>query len=438
MAMFHGVLLLVSLLGIQIDQPADAELRAEVRRLVRQLDAPSLEQREAAEAALLRLGPAALDLLPSEDQQASAEIRKRLAGVRHELQRRASAASADASTISLRGEKMPLSKVLAQVEQQSGNAIVDLRRRFGQPAPERELTLDFERTPFWEALDRVLDQAGLAVYPFAEQRAVGLVMKFNEGRASRFGRASYSGPFRFEAAEIVARRNLLESNARSLSLSVEVAWEPRLRPIILVQRMADAAAVDGRGRPLAFADPQARLEAAAAGTASLVKLDLAFAPPPEDVRAIAALRGTLLATLPGRLETFRFRDLPAARNVRHRIAETEVALEQVRKSARQAATGGNAAETWEVRIRVRFDDAGDALESHRTWIFDNPAWLQTADGRTIAPDDYETTAQSENEVGVAFFFTIEKPIDRYAFVYQTPGSIITRGYDYELKDIPLP
>ena len=97
-----------------------------------------------------------------------------------------------------------------------------------------------------------------------------------------------------------------------------------------------------------------------------------------------------------------------------------------------------ATETWEVRIRVRFDDAGNALESHRTWIFDNPAYLEGPDGKTIAPNGYETMAQSENEVGVAFFFTVPIPIDQYNFVYKTPGSIITRGYEYELKDIPLP
>ncbi len=229
-----------------------------------------------------------------------------------------------------------------------------------------------------------------------------------------------------------------------MTVTVEAAWEPRLRPIILLQRMADVSAVDAAGRPLPVADPQAILEATAGGTASAVKLALAFVPPSDGARQIASLKGKLTATLPGRIETFRFRDLTAAKNVKRRIAAATVTLEQVRKSSHKAATGSRvpddraATETWEVRIRVRFDDAGNALESHRTWIFDNPAYLEGPDGKTIAPDGYETTAQSENEVGVAFFFTVSKPIDQYSFVYKTPGSIITRGYEYELKDIPLP
>lgn len=437
--MISGVLLLVSLLGVPADQPVGEQLRAEVRGLVRQLDASKLEQREAAEAALLRRGPGIIGLLPRKSDHTSAELDMRLSRIRHELQQQASAASVDASTVTLRAESMPLSKVLAAFEQQSGNVLVDLRRRFGQPTNDPELTIDFERTPFWPALDKLLDKAGMTIYPYTDRPGIGLVAKLDEKQAARFGRACYSGPFRFEAAEIVARRNLLERNARSLSLSVEVAWEPRLRPIILVQRLADVTAVDGRGRPLAVADPQAQIEATASGTASLVKLGISFAPPPDDVREIASLKGKLLATLPGRMETFRFRDLSTAKNVKQRIAAAVVTLEQVRKSTHKVATGGRAAlEMWEIRMNLRFDDAGDALESHRTWVFDNPACLETADGRTISPDSYETTAQGDNEVGVAFFFTTDRPIDRYTFIYRTPGSIVTRGYDYELKKIPMP
>ena len=382
---------------------------------------------------MLQRGPAVLDLLPKETDRTPAEVRQRLARVRQKLQQRASDAAADASMVTLRARSMPLSAVLAAFEQQSGNRIVDYRRKFGQPATDMELKIDFERTPFWPALDRVLDQAGLTVYPFAERRAIGVIAKVGGKQTARFGRACYSGPFRFEATSIVARRDLLEQDGRSLIVTVEAAWEPRLRPIILLQRMADVTAVDRRGRPLPVADPQAQLETSPSSAASAMKLNLAFAPPSDDVRQIASLKGKLIATLPGRIETFRFRNLSAAKNVKHRIAGVTVTLEQVRKTTHKAAT-----ETWEARIRVRFDDAGDALESHRTWIFDNAAYLEGPDGKPVSYGSYETTAQGENEVGVAFFFTVDKPIDRYSFVYKTPGSIITRGFDYELQDIPLP
>ncbi len=438
--MIHGVLVLIALSAAAADPRAEDQLRAEVERLVARLDAPQLAEREAAEAALLELGPEALDPLPRRTEQFSAEVRQRLARVRRKLQQTASATAAEASTVTLDAEDLPLSEALAAFERQTGNRIVDYRRRFGQPAPDPKLNPHFQQTPFWPALDRLLDRAGLTVYPYAEGGAIGIVSA--GGRSARSGRACYSGPFRFEAVAVVARRDLLKKNARSLTVALEVAWEPRLRPIILAQRMADVSAVDRAGRRLPVADPQARFEAALGGGKSAVDLDLSFAPPAGNLEEIAVLEGKLSATLPGRIETFRFGDLPGAENVKQRIAAATVTLEEVRPSSHKAATTGRAekaaGQTWEVRIRVRFDEAGDALESHRTWIFDNPAYLETPGGEPVAPRRHETIAQGEDEVGVAFFFTIDKPIDQYRFVYKTPGSIITRRYEYRLKNIPPP
>ena len=83
-----------------------------------------------------------------------------------------------------------------------------------------------------------------------------------------------------------------------------------------------------------------------------------------------------MAMIPGRIETFRFTKLAGAKDVQQRIAGVTVTLEEVRKNN----------EAWEVRMLVRFDDAGDALASHRTWIFSNEAYLEGPDGKPIAYD----------------------------------------------------
>ena len=130
----------------------------------------------------------------------------------------------------------------------------------------------------------------------------------------------------------------------------------------------------------------------------------------------------------GKIETFRFSDLAAAKNSRQRIAGVTVTLRQVRKN--DAA--------WEVQTLVQFDDAGDALASHRQWIFGNQAFLEGPDGEQIAYDSYETTEQGKNEVGIAYQFRTAKPLNQYSFVYETPGTIINRTFEYELKNIKLP
>ncbi len=428
-----GCLLLVgSLLAGQTETPAREDFSAEVRRLVRQLDAPALTERDAAEAELVRRGPAALDALPTPNDRMSAEVRQRLGRVCQKLQQQAAVAAVESSTITLKSDKaMPLAKILTEFSRQSGNTLVDQRDKTTDLDAGPMLKVNFDKTPFWPALDRLADQAGLNVYPFAERATIRVTSTPNKTpfllRVPRVGRASYSGPFRFEPTSVVARRDLRQAGG-SLVVNVETAWEPRLKIIALQQRMADVTAVDDRGKTLSVADAEAQVEISTGGDAAAVELNLPFRLPSRDATRIASLRGKLRAMIPGKIETFRFDKLADAKNVEKRIAGATVTLEQVRKN--------NAA--WEVRMQVRYDDAGDALASHRTWIFNNEAHLEGPDGKPIAYDTYETIRQGKNEVGVAYLFSAEQPLDRLTFVYQTPGTIVNRAFEYELKDIELP
>ena len=422
------LLLMYSVTVAQTDTPAGDDLKAEVRRLIRQLDAPQLADRDAAEVELLKRGPAILDLLPAATERTSAEVKQRLGRVRQKLQRAAADAAAQASTIALHADAMPLSKALAEFQKQSGNTIVDYREKFGQPVTDPTLKLNFDKTPFWQALDQLLDQAELTVYPFSEQSAINVVAIPPGKTGARTGQAFYRGPFRFEPERIVAKRDFHEADGGSLQVTLGVAWEPRLKIISLMQRMADVQATDERGKPLPVADGDAQLEVPAGGDAPAVKLDLPFRLPPRDVQQIANLKGKLTAMIPGKIETFRFARLGEAKNVEQRIAGVTVTLEQVRKNN----------DVWEVRMRARFDDAGDALASHRTWIFDNEAYLEGPGGKPIPFSTYETTLQGKNEVGVAYLFGADKPLKDLTFVYKTPGTIVSSEFEYELREIKLP
>jgi hypothetical protein len=429
--MIHCLLLVSSLLVGQVEKPAAEELKSDVRRLVRQLDASQLAQREAAEAELLKRGPVILELLPQPSDRQSAEVQQRLGRVRQKLQQQAADDAARPSLITLHGDAMPLSKVIEALQRQSGNTIVDSRGRLGQPAADPPLKLNFDKTPFWKALDQVVDQAGLEIYPFGEKAAIHVTaLPDRSPSASRLARASricYSGPFRFEPVSVAARRELRQGES-SLVLNVETAWEPRLRIIGLTQRMADVTAVDEDGNPLPVADDEAQLDIPTTSEASAVKLDLPLQLPARDVHRIASLKGKLLAMIPGKIETFRFDKLAKAKNVEKRIAGVTVTLEQVAKNN----------DAWELRMSVHFDDAGDALESHRTWIFNNDAHLEGPDGKPIAYDTFETIAQEKNEVGIAYLFNTDQPLDKLTFVYKTPGTIVNSGFNYELKNIDLP
>jgi hypothetical protein len=249
--------LLCALLLAQTARTADDSLRLSVRRLVGQLDAPVLAQREEAEKKLIEMGPSVLDLLPVVTDRTPAEIQQRVGRIRQKLERAAGEDVGRASLVTLKADALPFSKVLAMLADQSGNSIVDYRQQFGHVVTDPPVTIDLVQKPFWQAFDAVLDQAGLAVYPYGgEIRVVGKA----EGQVPRAAAASYAGPFRLEPIEMLAQRDLRLPASRSLRVMVEIAWEPRLRPIFFRQRMADVAVVDDHGMPVELQNPTADRE----------------------------------------------------------------------------------------------------------------------------------------------------------------------------------
>ena len=367
--MIPCAMMLVALLAGQADAPAAEDLRAEVERLVRRLDAPQLAEREAAEAELLRRGPAMLDLLPPMTDRTPAEVRQRLGRVREQLQRQAADAAADASTITLRADAMPLSKIIAAFQQQSGNAIIDGRGRFGQPATDPPLKVKFDKTPFWPALDQVLDQAGLTRLSVFRAAGDPDRRRRADNRRARHGRACYSGPFRIEPTDVVARRGLRRPEDQSLVVGVEVglgaaaAGDSTRQPH--GRRHGDRQSRKARCR---WPTPRPSSKRPARIRRTAVKFDLPFRLPPRDVRQIASLKGKLTATIAGKIETFRFRQ--PGRREKRRAAH--------RRRDRHAGRGPKDRPGLRRPHAVRFDDAGDALASHRNWIFDNPAFLESA------------------------------------------------------------
>ena len=160
-----------------------------------------------------------------------------------------------------------------------------------------------------------------------------------------------------------------------------------------------------------------------------MKLDLPLRLPSRDVRAIASLKGKLLAMIPGKIETFRFDKLAAAQE--RRAADRRRHGDAAKRSARTTRRG---------KCGCRSVSTTPATPWPRIaqWIFNNEAYLEGPDGKPIAYDTYEVTEQDKNEVGIAYIFTTDPPLDKLTFVYKTPGTIVARGFDYELKNIELP
>jgi hypothetical protein len=401
------------------------ELPAAVRRLVRQLDADTGQQRDQAEADLIRLGPDVLDLLPDSARQPP-EVKHRLGRVRQQLELLLAEQTSKPGLVTLRGDALPLGEVLADLQKQTGNPI-QRSEQLPPQAVEAKVNVSFDKTPFWEALDQVLDQAGLTVYPYGEGPALEVVAR-PENHAPRARGAVYRGPFRIVPLRVIARRELRETHGDSLTLTLEVAWEPRVAPIVLKQPMEALAAVDEKGNPLKAGSPEAEFDVTVNPGQTAAELSVPLELPPREATRIASLKGKLTALLPGKVQTFRFKDLAKAKNVEQRRAGVRVTVQEVRKNN----------EIWQVAVLLQFDKAGEAFSSHYDWFSRNKAHVEGPDGKPVENAGMEVIRRTETEVGIAYNFDLDKPLEQYTFVYQTPGLLITKEFAYEIKDVKLP
>ncbi len=401
-------------------------LAEKVENLVQQLGAVRLADREAAEQALMELGPAVLALLPDRAVPLPAEIAQRIRRIRRRLERQVAASVAEATRVTLSPGAKPVGQLLASIAEQTGNRIVFPSEKF---PPDRQPRVDIElrNVPFWQALDAVLDQARLDADVFGRKKAV-YVVKRNQGRAPRRTTACYRGPFRIAPALVTIDRSVGKQPLAGVTVYLELAWEPRLAPIQLSVPFARFAARDWCGNDLLRSGMRPNLVLPVFPQAAAVKIPVGLKLPRDDLRKIALLRGSIGVLLPGKPHTFRFPHFKQAAGTEQRVAMATVRLDEVRSDG----------SSWECRIRVRFDRAGDALQSHLTWVFDNDAYLLDKAGRKLEYQSLETTLQEENQVGVAYRFQLSDSPQQYTFVYETPVLFVEKTIDFELHDIALP
>lgn len=411
--------LMVAVLALGQTAP-DADLRAEARELVLQLNASELAQREAAEKALVELGPKVLPFLPRTSSRTPAEVRQRLARIVQAVEKVSARQAVEASTVTLSGE-LAVPEVFDALEKQTGNQVS------GYADVGASIEVDFKDTPYWQALDEVLDKSDLTLNMFSPESNILTTMAKPNGQIERAGNAEYVGLFRFQAVRVQSVRELLNPTLENTRVSINVAWEPRLTPISLSQPFDQITALDENGDELELS-AEGRQDVPIQPGMTSVEVDLPFPLPSRDVKKIASLKGEMLAMLPGRVERFEFSRLERASNDDQRRAGVTVTLERVRKA-------GALYKMW---IRVRFDDASNALESYRGWINRNQAYMVAPDGERISPAGSETTLQADNEVGIAYLFDREEGLTGCRFRYETPALIIQMPVKYELKNIELP
>jgi len=404
----------------QTEPPAE-ELSVRVRELVLRLDDDAMAEREAAEKALTDLGSDVLNLLPSVTPNTPAEVKERLGRIREALEKAAAEAVIAPTRVSLEGE-MSVTAAFRAFEDQTDNRVVGFQRREG------DVSVSIKDATYWEALDQLLDEADLSINPFGgEPHAIEVVAR-PEGQLPRSAGADYRGVFRFEAIRLEARRELRNPTVDTLRLTISVTWEPRISAIAFRQPLDQIEAVSELGDPIYLGDTPPVLNASVASGISAAELAIPLELPERRIRRIAKLNGVMTVLLPGRVEAFEFENLAEAQGVVARKAGVSVTFERMRKNL----------DLYEVRMALRFDDAGDALASHRGWVYSNEAYVLDADGKRVDNVGGHPTRQLPDEIGFAYMFELPSGPEKCKFVYKTPALILHVPVEYELREILLP
>ena len=404
-----------------------ADLAPRVAALIDQLGSPDFAAREAAQRELLTIGEPAAAALRRARRYPDAEIVQRAEHILATLQRRRAQHRLAGATCSGAFVKQPVSKVLSAVCRDTGNTFWLPDEAWADGREEPVVTLELDKTPFWEAVDAVCQRANVKPGLHNRQRALSV-------RAASYARVptAYAGPFRVTCHRIVLNRDLEEPGSTML-LRLVVAWEPRLAPIQLAVDRRPDQATDDLGHDLVPPDAEGQVRCPVGDSTSIAqRVDLRLVAPPRRATSVRTLRGSFSVVVPARFTTVVFKRLGADAAQTQARDDVTVGLVGFRREE-----GGQ----WIVSIDIRYDLPGDEHESYQNWHQANQCRLRRKkDGKRISPGGgYNTTVRREGHAGFEYIFT-DVPGDpgQYELEYRLPTLILRPRVSYQFRDLPLP
>ncbi len=420
-----GILVLASLEVLSADR---STTREQVEDLIHRLDSNTLMERRSAERQLLDLGPEILPLLPPPDLVESVPIREAIRRIRPQLERRAARESSGASRVSFTGEST-LRELLNQIQQQSKNQVflADAIRN----GSEQRIRVTWDKSSFWDCLEDLCQQSRLQ-WQFAENEAAIRLFRTEETRLKQLA-VQRTGPFRITIDNTEIRALVGDEAQRILRITGRISVEPRLRPLFLSMAAMDLSATVNQEVSLTPWNPNAKYEFPVSDGGREVRLQWDFRLPKELKANTVAIRGPLHCQIAAATERIVFDQKSLARPTIRRRGGVSVRLRQATFEATESDML-NA----EIGITVSYDNGGPAFESHRTWMFHNAVYLETASKLRINFTDFDTTQQSDGAVAVDYRWKkIPAPSDQYLFVYEAPTLIVDVPIDIDLGQIPI-
>ena len=403
----------------------------QVSALLKQLDAKSRQQRQEAEAELLKLGPAILDSLPPSDLLPNVSVREAVRRLRTQLERIAAEQSIRASRVTLSGEHT-IREAVTTISDQTGNGITCAdtgRDSATTDAFKQKLMVDWKDEPFWNVVGQIEAAGFYATFPL--ERNLLVLTPVAENAKPNGGATQIQQAFRIEALP-VEYREIDGTDNVLVRVPLRILCEPRLRPLFLRCSTSDWSLAAGTERLSPFS-PGSRVEIPLGDGGREAKLELSFlAPSAISLSSNLALAGRLTLLTAALEREITFPMLAEAEGVTRRRGGVTVTVSKAQISGPNA--GGHLAR---VSTQIGYDSGPKAFESHQTWIFHNRVFLRDLKGNEFAANDgFSALFQGNGSVGVEYRFSkLPGSPAEWQFTYVAPTLLIDVPLDVQMSRI---
>ena len=198
-------------------------------------------------------------------------------------------------------------------------------------------------------------------------------------------------------------------------------------PISIDVPLKELKAIDEFDKEIQVANPERVLSGIVQPEIPEVEFSIPMKLVDRQIENLKSITAKVDAVLPGRIETFRFRDL----------ADVTPGTQQRKAGAIVTYAGSRQNDdVWGVSIRLGFDETNRALESYQSWVYQNEVFLEDDQGNRVDYLGMESIGGNENEIGVQYFFEVDP--SKCSLVYRTPAAIVEVPVTITLKKIPLP
>ena len=407
-----------------VDELVD-EMKLEIKvvELQQQLASTSVKDRDAAEAGLIELGVKTLDYLDPVTDDTPPETVERLGRVRKALETLVVTMTTQPKLITLKGN-FSVKEAAEQITAKSGNKIVWPEQLDAQ-MQEQKIDLEIEKASFWQALNQLETKAKLRVSSTGGTAGQVFLIPI-EGDPPVIPMDA-KGIFQISVLQVSSRRNLENPELDYCGMRIRVRWEPRLAPITLAIPASSVTVIDEFGDKVLLPNPGATFSASVQPEIPEVEFSIPIGLVDRQIEKISTLEATMNAVMPGRTEAFEFR----------RIGRLEPGYKQSKAGVSVSLNGiEKNEELFGVLVKYSFDETGDALESHMSWIFENPLKLIDKDGKEYEPLAKESAGREQNAVSIRYYFGDDP--SAMTLKCETPAAIVSTEVKILLKDIPLP